>query len=176
MQISFNFFSAILLLCSTAFSGMAQSVPGKKISIADFTPLRGEWKGNLTYLDYSSNKPVTLPANTKFEMVSDSSFDQFIYYTSEPHKNDGTRYTIKENGQLLNDMKLLTRRKNTDGSLELVFEYRGPDGNDNRMATMLQVMQFSKHELVITKKVKYDGTDQFIQRHQYRFTAKPSHQ
>ena len=176
MQISFNFFSAILLLCSTAFSGMAQSVPGKKISIADFTPLRGEWKGNLTYLDYSSNKQVTLPANTKFEMISDSSFDQFIYYTSEPHKNDGTRYTIKENGQLLNDMKLLTRIKKSGDAMELVFEYRGPDGNDNRMATMLQVMQFSKHELVITKKVKFDGEDNFIQRHQYRFTAKPSHQ
>ena len=29
----------------------------------DLAPLLGEWKGSLTYVDYSSNKPYTMPAN-----------------------------------------------------------------------------------------------------------------
>lgn len=140
-----------------------------RTSLADFTPLAGKWKGQLTYLDYTSNKPVTMEANTLFEMVSDSSFDQFIYYSAEPHKNADSRYTIRENGTALNEMKLV-KRKTGYGKLLLIFEYRGPDGNDNRMATMQRVMEFIGNELTFTKMVKYDGEANYFQRHQYRFT------
>lgn len=167
--------TAILVIVLFVNPVLAQ--PGNqknKTTIKDFKPLSGKWKGSLTYLDYSSNKPVSIPANTLFEMVSDSSFDQFIYYTDEPHKNADSRYTIRENGTMLNEMKLV-ERKADKGKLWLVFEYWGPDGNDNRMATMQQVMQVSKKELIITKKVKYDGEEHYIQRHQYHFTASPPH-
>ena len=110
-----------------------------------------------------------MDANTLFEMVSDSSFDQFIYYSAEPHKNADSRYTIKENGTILNEMKLV-KRKTGYGKLLLIFEYRGPDGNDNRMATMQRVMELTGNELTITKMVKYDGEANYIQRHQYHFT------
>lgn len=140
-----------------------------RTSIADFTPLAGKWKGQLTYLDYNNNKPVTMEANTLFEMVSDSSFDQFVYYSAEPHKNPDSRYTIKENGTGLNEMKLV-KRKTGEGKLLLIFEYRGPDGNDNRMATMQRVMELSDGVLTITKMVKFDGEENYFQRHQYHFT------
>lgn len=138
-------------------------------SINDFRMLEGKWKGQLTYLDYTSNKPFTMDANTLFEMVSDSSFDQFIYYSAEPHKNADSRYTIRGNGLVLNDMKLV-KRKTVTGKLLLIFEYRGPDGNDNRMATMQRVMELIDNELTITKMVKFDGEANYFQRHQYRFT------
>lgn len=154
-----------LLLCILAsISGNAQY----RLSIADFQQLSGTWKGQLTYLDYTSNKPVSMEANTLFEMVSDSSFDQFIYYTAEPHKNADSRYTIRDNGRALNEMKLV-ERKAEKGKLLLVFEYRGPDGNDNRMATMQRIIELTGNELKITKMVKYDGEGKFIQRHQYYF-------
>ncbi len=140
-----------------------------RTSIADFTPLTGKWKGQLTYLDYTSNQPVTMEANTLFEMVSDSSFDQFIYYSAEPHKNADSRYRLRENGTALNEMKLVKRRTGY-GKLLLIFEYCGPDGNDNRMATMQRVMEFIGNKLTITKMVKYDGEANYFQRHQYRFT------
>ncbi len=161
----------------TLFTNPVLAQPGNeeiKATISDFKQLSGNWKGSLTYLDYSRNEPVTIPANTLFEMVSDSSFDQFIYYTGEPHKNADSRYTIRQNGTWLNEMKLVERNEQ-NGVLILVFEHRGPDGNDNRMATMQRIMQLSRHELVITKKVKYEGEDTFIQRHQYRFSASPTH-
>lgn len=63
----------------------------------------------------------------------------------------------------------LVERKEEKGKLLLVFEYRGPDGNDNRMANMQRVMELTGNELKITKMVKYDGEEKFIQRHQYYF-------
>lgn len=156
-----------LLLCILAtLSGNAQY----RVSITDFKQLSGIWKGQLSYLDYTSNKPVSMEANTLFEMVSDSSFDQFIYYTDEPHKNADSRYTIRENGTVLNEMKLV-ERKEEKGKLLLVFEFRGPDGNDNRMATMQSIYALSGKQLTITKMVKFDGEDHFKQRHQYRFSS-----
>ena len=161
--------AAILVIVLFVNPVQAQTTtPNFKTTISDFKSLAGKWKGQLTYLDYNSNKPVSIPANTLFEMVSDSSFDQFIYYTDEPHKNADSRYTIRENGRALNEMKLV-ERKEEKGKLLLVFEYRGPDGNDNRMATMQRIMELTGNELKITKMVKYDGEGKFIQRHQYYF-------
>ena len=34
----------------------------KKVSVNDFSPALGKWKGSLTYLDYTSGKPYTMPA------------------------------------------------------------------------------------------------------------------
>jgi uncharacterized membrane protein YphA (DoxX/SURF4 family) len=161
--------AAVLILI--LFVNPLQAQPGtreNKTTINDFKPFTGKWKGQLTYLDYTSNKPVTMPANTLFEMVSDSSFDQFIYYTDEPHKNADSRYTIREKGSMLNEMKLVERKAEKE-KLLLVFEYRGPDGNDNRMATMQRIIELTGNELKITKMVKYDGEGKFIQRHQYHF-------
>ena len=163
--------AALLVIILFANPVQAQSGTRElKTTISDFNNLSGKWKGQLTYLDYKSNKPVSIPANTLFEMVSDSSFDQFIYYTDEPHKNADSRYTIRENGRVLNNMKLVERKEEKE-KLLLVFEYRGSDGNDNRMATMQRIMELSGKVLTITKMVKYDGENLFIQRHQYRFTS-----
>lgn len=152
------------------FSAGQVTMSHNQTSINDFKRLTGTWKGQLTYLDYTSNNNVSMEANTLFEIVSDSSFDQFIYYSAEPHKNADSRYTIRENGSVLNEMKLV-ERKEEKGKLLLVFEYRGPDGNDNRMATMQRIMELSGKVLTIIKMVKYDGEDHFIQRHQYRFSS-----
>lgn len=163
--------AAILVIVLFANPVQAQTTTQEfKTTISDFKSLAGKWKGQLTYQDYTSNKPVSMEANTLFEMVSDSSFDQFIYYSAEPHKNADSRYTIRENGTVLNEMKLV-ERKEEKGKLFLVFEYRGHDGNDNRMATMQSIMELSGKVLTITKMVKYDGEDHFIQRHQYRFSS-----
>lgn len=161
--------SLLLLLWSTQSIQAQPTGTGIRTYIADFKLLTGKWKGQLTYLDYSSNKQVTMEANTLFEMVSDSSFDQFVYYSAEPHKNADSRYTIRENGTALNEMKLV-KRKTGYGKMLLIFEYRGPDGNDNRMATMQRVMELSNDELTITKMVKFDGEENYLQRHQYHFT------
>lgn len=155
---------SIALLCSLFLSAQ------DKISIADFKAIEGKWKGTLTYLDYSSNKPVTIPANTMIEIVSDSSFDQYVYYTEEPDKSKKSRYTISANGDMLDEKKLLQKTILPDGSIKLLLESKGPDGNDQKPATFQHVMILSATLFKITKLVKFDGEENFFQRHEYAFS------
>lgn len=154
---------AALLLCGNV-------VNAQTISVADFKALEGKWKGKLTYLDYSSNKPTSIPTKALIELVSDTTFDLFFYYTEEPDKNEGNRYIIQKNGTALNGMKVIERAPQADGTLKIVLENKGPDGNDNRPATFHQVMMISATHFTSTKMVKFDGENEFFQRNQYLFT------
>jgi hypothetical protein len=141
-----------------------------KIAITDFRTVEGKWKGTLTYLDYTSHQSVTIPANTLVEIVSDSSFDQYVYYTEEPDKNKKSRYVIKDNGRLLEEKRLTERYLLPDGQLKMVLESKGPDGNDHRPATFRHIMLLSANRFSITKLVRFDGEAEFFQRHQYSFS------
>jgi len=154
------------LLIISGFSTAAQH----KISIDDFRMLEGKWKGTLTYLDYKSNTETTMQANTMVEIINDTEFNQYVYYSGEPDKNGMTRYGIKENGTMLNDRKLIERTKQPDGSLKLVFESKGPDGNDNKPATFNHILFISSAIFTVTKMVKFDDGKDFFRRHIYAFS------
>lgn len=151
-------------------AGNLAAAAQEKISIADFMPVIGQWKGTLTYLDYSSNQQTMIPANTMLERIGDSVFDQYVYYSDEPDKNNKTRYKISGDGTRLDDMKLVERTRLPDGALKLVLESKGQDGNDHRPATFRRIYILSAHVFTITKMVRMDGETDFFQRHQYAFS------
>jgi hypothetical protein len=142
----------------------------QNISISDFRKLDGKWKGTLTYLDYSSNKLTTIPASTLIEIVSDTEFDQYIFYTEEPDKNKKTRYRINATGTELGDRRLVEKIIQTDGGIKLVLESAGPDGNDNRPAVFRHIMVLSANKFVVTKMVRFEGEKDFFERHTYSFS------
>lgn len=152
------------LVCSMHALGQS------KISIADFEIVKGKWNGTLTYLDYSSNKPVSIPANTLIEIVDDSTFDQYVYYTAEPDKNKKSRSVLNKRGDMLSEKKLLTKAILADGSIRIVLESNGPDGNDHRPATFQHVMILSPTVFKVTKLVKFNGESVFFQRHEYAYS------
>jgi hypothetical protein len=156
----------LFVMLITVLSASAQPT----INMKDFAPLEGIWKGSLTYLDYTDKTQRTIPANTKIEIVNDSTFDQAIYYSAEPDKNAYSRYTIHSGGTMLSEAKLIERTILADGSLQIILESTGPDGNDNRPATFHRVYIFSATKFTITKMVKFDGEKEFFQRHQYSFS------
>ena len=47
----------LLLIITLAF------ISTDRVTIKDLLPALGRWKGTLTYLDYSSGKPYTMPAH-----------------------------------------------------------------------------------------------------------------
>jgi hypothetical protein len=62
---------------------------GTSVKVKDFKPAFGKWTGTLTYLDYSSGKPYTMPANVR---ISANPFNnrQIIFafeYYKEPGAN-----------------------------------------------------------------------------------------
>jgi hypothetical protein len=158
----------IFLYISMLLSIVGNTQPS--ISIADFEPLAGKWKGTLTYLDYSSNKTTNIPANTSVEIISNTEFDQYVYYTEEPEKNQKTSYYIHATGTSLGDRRVIEKIIEPNGSLKLILESTGADGNDQRKAVFRHIMLISPHQFIITKMVRFDGENKFFERHTYSFS------
>jgi hypothetical protein len=145
------------------------SVAQQKISIEDFKPLQGKWKGTLTYLDYKDNKETTIPANTLIEIAGNEAFNQYVFYSAEPDKNARTKYEIKNKGMMLNDRKITGRTHLPDGSLQLTMESTGTDGNDNKAAAFQHILIISSSAFSVTKMVKFNEEEGYFRRHIYSF-------
>ncbi len=156
-----------LFLAGTFTSIKAQN---PSVNIKDFVLLEGKWKGQLVYRDYSSNKDQTIPCNISVDFPGENKFTLNLYYTEEPDHNAAEIYEIKANGTLINDRKVIERIELPDGSLRVVTEDKGMDGNDPKPAIFHHEIIISKIKLIITKLVRYEGEEKFFQRNQYVFT------
>jgi hypothetical protein len=140
------------------------------ISINDFKTLEGKWKGSLTYLEYRSGTSETIKSNAAIAIKEGDIFELSLYYTDEPDHNNAELYQIKEKATMVNNMKVVERVMQADGSLKIIFESKGPDGNDYKPATFNHIYIIAKNNFTITKMVRFEGEDKFFQRHQYSFS------
>ena len=63
----------------------------------------GNWEGTLTYLDYSSGNPFSMPANIKIEKgKNDRELLLFNEYPNEPKANNKGKMTLSKDGTKLN--------------------------------------------------------------------------
>lgn len=159
-----NLILAFTLLFAVTATG--QSTPA--VTIADFSQALGQMKGTLTYLDYSSGKPYTMPAwitlrNTEGLLI------RSLEYPDEPKANQTDTLLIDAKGTFFNGAKLVKKETLPDGSLQLVTEKAGEDGNDHKSATLRNTYTFGKNMIVIRKDVRFEGEEKWIQRHEYSF-------
>jgi len=160
-----NIILAIIIL-SKSLSATAQT-----IKPADLKILEGSWIGTLTYLDYKSNQPYTMPANTTFQQSKDNPniYLRSIGYSTEPHANQKDSMIISKDGTMLDDFKIISIKKLKDGSIEIIGEKMGEDGNDNKPATIRRTFTISSTLFINKKEVKFNGTNTWIVRHTYHF-------
>jgi hypothetical protein len=144
--------------------------PDLSIKKSDFKPLAGEWKGSLTYLDYGSGKPysmaatITIPKiNTRTNMLILK-----IEYPGEPKANGNDTLEISNDRSKLDDAKIISRKKKTDGDLEIITEMDGVDGNDNRKAVLRHIYSIGKKRFSVRKEVRFDGEESFILRNEFK--------
>lgn len=154
--------ASVFLLMATG--GQAQRVKGRDLKL-----LEGEWKGQLVYLDYSSNKEVTIPVNAAVTRKGKNDFELALTYTNEPSHNGTSLYKLNKPGNMLNNNKLTGKTRQADGSLKLIFEENGTDGNDAKPATFQHEWIIGRKRFIITKRVRLNGEGHFFQRHHYSF-------
>lgn len=157
--------AAVCLLCLFSMAGHTQT-----ISAGDFKNLAGNWKGQLTYLDYSSNKPESIPVSAGVKLKGRNLFVLSFYYSEEASHNEKQKFRIKGKGTRLNTWKLTERTMQTDGTLKVVLESTGKDGNDGKPAIFHHELLISSSRFTITKRVRFEGEKEFFQRNQYQFT------
>jgi hypothetical protein len=139
-----------------------------RISVREFIPSFGNWKGTLTYLDYTSGKPYTLPVNLYMDQNAGSLTDLIFNYTypTEPKANSKDIVKISEDGRSLNNERVVELVHGRDINY-ISTETHGQDGNDHKPATIRHVYALGKEILDIKKEVKFDGEENWILRNEY---------
>jgi len=139
-----------------------------KITMKDFVPSLGDWTGNLTYLDYTSGKPYTLPVKINISQ-NKGSLEELIWvytYPNEPRANSIDTVKITRNGAGIDNERVVEVLRSVQANF-ITTERNGVDGNDHKPAVIRHVYAFGNENLEIKKLVKFDGEDKWILRNDY---------
>ena len=145
-----------------------------KTLVKDFENISGSWHGSLTYLDYSSGRPYTMPANTEIKRIGKTNkFAMAYIYPNETNANSIDTVAISSDGKYIDNALVKSRRRLPNGDIEIITEEPGKDGNDNKPATVRHIYIAGKKIFKKRKEVQFVGATEWINRHEYAFTKKP---
>lgn len=170
-----NFAAAMLLMIAFLSSSSFIQQPNEPIITAsELKLLNGKWKGTLTYRDYTSGKSETIHVivngSRKGNKQSDRSWSLQFAYPQEPGHETTDELTVSADGRMINEATLTEKTKLPDGTLRVVLESSGKDGNDHKPCTIKKVIVLSEKNLTITKLVRFDGETDFLERNQYNLS------
>lgn len=160
----------ILILLGFIINVSAQRRP-LQFQITNLSSSVGHWTGVLTYLDYSSSNSYTIPADIDISYTSTKSGYIRVYtYPNEPKANSTDTTYTKESGKYFGREKVISFVKNNSRDFTLITEFDDVDGNDKKEATIRHKYQLEGNSFIIRMDVKFKGTANWINRHEYRFT------
>lgn len=140
----------------------------QKVYSEDFEILLGDWTGGLTYIDYSSKKPFSMPAN--LTVTQGKNKNQFVLnfiYPNEPKANSKDKILVSKSGDKLNDKVVKSKRVLSNGNVEIITEYEGKDNNEK--ALIRNVYLVASNQFVIIKEVKFEKSNDWLKRNEYNF-------
>ncbi|KAA9332165.1 hypothetical protein F0P96_11805 [Hymenobacter busanensis] len=159
----------LLLGFGSAGNSLAQSPA--TVTVRELQPLIGHWQGSLTYLDYSSGKPYTMPADINIQQIGRSNrFRRAYSYPKEASANSVDTLTVSADGRLLDQEPIKTKRRLPGGNLEIVTETAGTDGNDNQPALIRHTYVIGRDVYTSRKDVQFAGQTTWLKRHEYSYT------
>ena len=161
-----KFFILTFILAFTAASVLAQD----KVMSSEMEKITGKWIGKLIYLDYQTNKPYEMPAN--LEVVRIGKSDNFKFsntYPNESSANSTDTFEISNEGKLLDNETVKSKKTLPNGDLEIVTEVAGKDGNDDKEALLRHTYLISEIKFEIKKEVLFSGSEQWVLRHSYLY-------
>ena len=152
----------IAVLISFSMAGQTQ------VSQDDFKVLLGKWTGNLTYIDYSSNEPYSMPANVNVSEGKNE--NQFILeneYPNEPKANGKGKINLSKSGEAINGSPVVSRKELSTGDLEVTTESSGKDNNQKALIRIIYVL--GESNFVMRKEVKFEGSETWMQRNEFKY-------
>ena len=122
----------------------------------------------LTYLDYSTNKPFTMPANVSVEQGKNE-FQVLlsITYPKEPNANSKDKIVISKDGMVLNKNGVTSREVLANQEIKITTEYAGKD--NRKKALIRNVYIFGPERFIIRKEVKFYDAADWLMRNEYNF-------
>ena len=161
--------SMLLLIFSLSSFSLIKS---PTIQPAELNKLEGTWNGTLAYKDYSSNNLVVIPVKIiglhKENNQKNRTWVLKFSFSKEPDVHYNIEYKINKTGTKISKATLAEKKISADGTLYLVTEERGKDGNDNKPCIIRHIIQLNDQSLIITKMVKFDNEAEYFQRNEYK--------
>ena len=158
--------SLIFVVCAI------HNTTAQKVTPSQLKIIEGAWVGSLTYLDYKSGKPFTMPANIAFQQSKDNPniFLRSIGYSTEPHANKKDSMIISMDGRMIDEFTIISNKILKNGIIQIIKQKKAIDGNDNKPATIRHIYTIGKTKFIDKKEVKFDGKEKWIVRNTYTFT------
>lgn len=140
------------------------------IEISDIQLLLGDWKGTLTYIDYSSNNPYTMPCEVVIK-AKKKNRKLYLYYTypDEPKANSKGKLKISKDQFKLNGQPIIARSTLSDGTIQIITSFSNKDGNDRQKAMIRNIYIIGAEELIMRKEVQFEGTEKWLKRNEFNF-------
>lgn len=151
-------------------SGLAGLSPRQaaKVSAEDLRKLTGaRWTGTLTYLDYGSNRRVSIPSNlTVTRAGGDENAWVFDYeYPDEPKANGKQTLKVSDGGAVFDGEEVVERTGLDGGGFRLVTVKRGRDNDKAALFRFTYTLERSTFS--IRKEVKAEGAAEYFERNTY---------
>jgi len=159
----------LLLIIFFIFTALSFKSDEPVVTSDDFNILTSyKWTGKLTYLDYQSNKEVSIPAYITVEKTEDP--DAFIFineFPDEPKANSSETIRIEDNGKVFGNESVTEKISDEEGSLKIVTEGEGMD--DEKPALIRHTYFISKSKFTVQKDVNFRDGNNFLKRNIYEF-------
>ena len=142
------------------------------VNSEDLKIIIGNWKGTITYLDYQTQKPFSMPAN--LEVTQGSRNQKLILknnYPREPKANNSDKIKISKNGTALNNHEVISRTTLANGDIQIITQYHGKD--DHKKALIKQTYLLGNEVFIIIKEVQFNQKDVWIKRSEYNYQKLP---
>ena len=163
-----KYFFSLLIFCFGSIISFAQP---SHITQNELELFAGKWKGSLTYLDYTSQKPYSMPADVIISYLPGSKMLLFAHsYPKEPAANNVDTVMISMDGSMIGKAKIISKILLSDGTLQIITESAGFDGNDNQPATIRHTYSVGKNLYQKKKEVRFEGKSEWIERNRSGYT------
>jgi len=156
-------------LTGSAFLYTSNTFSQNTVTPSIFENIIGAWQGSLTYLDYTSNKPYTMPVNLYIEKgKNEYQVKLLLEYPKEPNANSSDKIKITKDGTKINNAKVVLVEKVSENETQITTEYSGKD--NNQKAIIRLIYGIGGANLSIQKEVKFENTENWILRNKYNYT------
>ena len=161
--------SLTIILIIIAFLLPINNYSQNNVTTDDLKTLLGEWTGTLTYTDYGTNKPFTMPANL---IVSQGKNDYQlilnINYPKEPNANIKDKIKISKDGTQLNKLVIKSKVVLTNGLIQITTQYSGKDNGKKALIKNIYIIGTS--DFIIRKEVKFENSEDWFLRNEYKYS------
>lgn len=162
-----NIYTQILIAITVLSSGI--NYAQDSVTPDDLKLIFGDWTGTLTYMDYTSNEPYTMPANLVVkEGKNENELLLFITYPNEPKANSKDKIRISKDGTQLNKIEVKSKQRSSNGQIEITTEYMGKD--NNKKALIKNIYVLGQNQFIIRKEVKFVNSEDWLVRNEYNYS------